>query len=91
MGIYTYIVDLLITVILMVNEMHLKACSLLIAVIITPRKRKFSDHLQTFRTIIVMATNTGIDFYAVLKLGPHNYYSFIAQTARCFQPLKGSC
>ena len=49
MGIDTYLVDLLITLIVMVNEVHLKACSLLIAVIIRSLKRKFSDHLQTFR------------------------------------------
>ena len=45
----TYLVDLLITLIVMVNEVHPKACSLLIAVIIRSLKRKFSDHLQTFR------------------------------------------
>ena len=33
----------------MVNEVDLKACSLLIAVIIKSLKRKFSEHLQTFR------------------------------------------
>ena len=42
--------DLLITLIdIMVNEMHLKAWSLLIAVIIRSLTKKFSDHLQTFR------------------------------------------
>ena len=49
MGIDTYLVDLLITLIVIVSEVHLKACSLLIAVIIRSLKRKFSDHLQTFR------------------------------------------
>ena len=42
--------DLLITLIdIMVNEVHLKAWSLLIAVIIRSLTKKFSDHLQTFR------------------------------------------
>ena len=58
--------DLLITLIVMVNKVHLKACSLLIAVIIRSMKRKFSDHyFANISLMIASATNTGIDCQAV--------------------------
>ena len=47
-------------------------------------EKKVQWSFANISLMIVMATNIGIYFYAVLKLGPHKDYSFIAQTARCF-------